>query len=213
MMIRAVLYPGAHLFSTAGGKEQATQILVEKVQDICNKIPAFRREIDWRRGKTQEGKDSCKYIFKNGSIIENLAARETSRGRRFHSGVIEECVGVDQKMLQEVVIPTMNVSRRATSGEVVEEEPLNQAQLFITTAGYKNTYSYNKLIQLLVRMVIEPEKAFVMGGSWRIKLTGVRLKRRELFDKQGLFINKLTGEERKLYPVPSSEKRRCRDYP
>lgn len=168
MMIRAILYPGAHLFSTAGGKEQATQILVEKVQDICNKIPAFNREIDWRRGKTTAGKDSCKYVFKNGSIIENLAARETSRGRRFHSGVIEECVGVDQKMLQEVVIPTMNVSRRATSGEVVEEEPLNQAQLYITTAGYKNTYSYNKLIQLLVRMVIEPKKAFIMGGSWRI---------------------------------------------
>lgn len=95
MMIRAILYPGAHLFSTAGGKEQATQILIEKVGDICKKIPAFKREIDWRRGKTQEGKDSCKYIFKNGSIIENLAARETSRGRRFHAGIIEECVGVD----------------------------------------------------------------------------------------------------------------------
>lgn len=62
----------------------------------------------------------------------------------------------------------MNVSRRCTSGEVVESESLNQSQLYITTAGYKNTYSYNKLIQLLIRMVIEPEKAFVLGGSWRI---------------------------------------------
>lgn len=62
----------------------------------------------------------------------------------------------------------MNVSRRCTSGEVVESESLNQSQLYITTAGYKNTYSYNKLIQLLVRMVIEPEKAFIMGGSYRI---------------------------------------------
>lgn len=131
MMIRAILYPGAHLFSTAGGKEQATQILVEKIGDICTKIPAFKREINWNRGATREGKDSCKYVFKNGSVIENLAARETSRGRRFHAGVIEECVGVDQKMLQEVVIPTMNVSRRCTSGEVVESESLNQSQLYI----------------------------------------------------------------------------------
>lgn len=167
-MIRAILYPGAHLFSTAGGKEQATQILTEKIGDICTKIPAFKREIDWRRGVTKEGKDSCKYVFKSGSIIENLAARESSRGRRFHAGIIEECVGVDQKMLQEVVIPTMNVSRRCTSGEVIEEEAINQAQLYITTAGYKNTYSYNKLIQLLIRMVVEPDKAFVLGGSWRI---------------------------------------------
>lgn len=104
-MIRCILYPGAHVFSTAGGKEQAAQILQEKVQDICDKIPAFRREIDWRRGQTQEGKDHCKYIFKNGSDFENIAARESSRGRRKHAGLIEECVGVDQKILQEVLIP------------------------------------------------------------------------------------------------------------
>ena len=168
LLIRGILYPGAHLFSTAGGKEQAAQILQEKIQDICNKIPAFNREIDWSRGATKVGKDSCKYILKNGSTIENLAARESSRGRRFHAGLIEECVGVDQKILQEVVIPTMNVSRRCMSGEVREEEVLNQSQIYITTAGYKNTYSYEKLIQLLVRMVVEPEKAFIMGGTWRI---------------------------------------------
>jgi hypothetical protein len=95
LLIRAILYPGARLFSTAGGKEQAAQILQEKIDDICNKIPAFSREIDWSRGATRVGKDSCKYILKNGSTIENIAARESSRGRRMHAGLIEECVGVD----------------------------------------------------------------------------------------------------------------------
>lgn len=104
-MIRAILYPGAQLFTTAGGKEQAATILYEKVNDICTKIPAFKKEIDWRRGETQEGKDHCKYVFKSGSSIENIAARESSRGIRKHGGVIEECVGVDQKMLQEVILP------------------------------------------------------------------------------------------------------------
>jgi hypothetical protein len=52
LMIRCILFPGADLFSTAGGKEQAAQILQEKVEDICKKIPAFKNEIDWRRGKT-----------------------------------------------------------------------------------------------------------------------------------------------------------------
>lgn len=104
-MIRAILYPGAKLFSTAGGKEQASQILQEKVSDICAKIPAFRREIDWSRGATREGKDQCRYVFKSGSTLENLAARESSRGRRFTCGILEECVGIDQKILQEVIIP------------------------------------------------------------------------------------------------------------
>lgn len=84
-MIRAILYPRAHLFSTAEGKEQAAKILQEKVDDICQKIPAFQREIDWTRGETRISKDSCVYKFKNGSTIENLAATERSRGKRFHA--------------------------------------------------------------------------------------------------------------------------------
>lgn len=167
-MIRCILYPGAHLFSTAGGKEQAAQILQEKVNDICAKIPAFKREIDWRRGQTQMGKDKCKIIFKNGSDIENVAARESSRGLRKHAGLIEECVGVDQDMLQQVIIPLMNVSRQCLDGTTQEDEVLNQSQLYITTAGYKNTYSYEKLIQTLVQMIIQPDKAYIMGGTWRI---------------------------------------------
>lgn len=105
MLIRGILYPGARLFSTAGGKEQAAQILQEKISDICQKIPAFTREIDWSRGATRIGKDQCRYVLKSGSTIENVAARESSRGRRFHAGLMEECVGIDQKILQEVIIP------------------------------------------------------------------------------------------------------------
>lgn len=149
---------------------EASQILQEKTRDICNKIPSFRREIDWRRGKTQEGKDSCRYIFKNGSAYGNVAARESSRGLRKHGGLIEECVGVDQRILQEVLIPMMNVSRRCADGTVQEDEVLNQSQLYITTAGYKNTYSYEKLIQTLVQMITEPGKAFIMGGTYRIPI-------------------------------------------
>ena len=170
-MIRCVLYPRANIFSAAGGKEQSAQILSEKVEDICTKIPAFRREINWDRGGgTVQGKDHCCFVFKSGSTLENVAANERSRGLRKHAGLIEECVGVDQKILQEVLIPMMNVSRRCMDGSVQTDEVLNQSQIFITTAGYKNTFSYDKLIQMLVQMVVEPGKAFVMGGTYRVPI-------------------------------------------
>ena len=168
LMCRCVLYPGAKLFVTSGGKEQAAGIVKEKVGEICTLVPAFYKEIDWSRGQTQEGKDYCKYIFKNGSYFDNIAARESSRGKRRHGGLVEECVGVDGTILSEVIIPTMNVSRRCLDGSVHPEETLNKSQIYVTTAGWKNTYPYDKLITLLVRMVVEPEKAIVMGGTWRI---------------------------------------------
>ena len=168
LMCRCILFPRCNLFVTSGGKEQASGILKDKVNEICTLIPALRNEIDWRRGKTLEGKDYCKYIFKSGSTLDNIAAKESSRGKRKHGGLVEECVGVDGKILQEVIIPTMAISRRAMDGTKHEDESLNKSQIFITTAGYKATFSYDKLIQFLVRMIIKPEKCMVLGGTWRL---------------------------------------------
>ena len=176
LMIRCILYPRANLFVTSGGKEQAAGILKDKVNEICTLIPAFDREIDRRRGKTnvaiggqdQEGKDYCKYVFKSGSTLDNIAARESSRGKRRHGGLVEECVGVDDQILREVIIPTMAIPRRAMDGSKQPEETLSKSQVFVTTAGYKGTYPYERLIGFLVRMVTQPERCMVMGGTWRL---------------------------------------------
>lgn len=36
-----------------------------------------------------------------------------------------------------------------------------------TTAGYKNTYSYDRLIGMVVRMITQPNRCMVLGGTWR----------------------------------------------
>jgi cytidylate kinase len=90
-------------------------------------VPAFEKEIDRRPGKTRTGKDITRYVFKNGSIIDNLAASEKSRGKRRQAGLLEECVGIDGKILQEVLVPTMNVSRRCKDGTVQESETPNKS--------------------------------------------------------------------------------------
>ena len=46
-----------------------------------------------------------------------------------------------------------------------------------TTAGWKNSFAYEKLIQLLIQQIIEPTEAFVMGGSWRIPVMEKLLKK------------------------------------
>jgi hypothetical protein len=71
----------------------------------------------------------------------------------------------------------MNIDRECMDGTVQEAETLNKSQIYVTTAGWKNTFPYNKLIQLLIRMVLDPEKAIVMGGTWRIPvLAGLQSK-------------------------------------
>lgn len=105
LMIRCDLYPGSHLFVTTGGKEQAAGIAKEKVDELCKLIPGLNNELDLTRGKTKTSKDNIELIFKNGSKLDIMAARQSSRGKRATGGLIEECILIDKTLLNEVIIP------------------------------------------------------------------------------------------------------------
>ena len=105
LMLRCILYPGSHLFVTTGGKEQAAGILKEKQEELCKLIPGLNNELDLSRGKTKTSKDNIEIIFKNGSKLDIMAARQSSRGKRKTGGLMEECILIDQTLLNEVIIP------------------------------------------------------------------------------------------------------------
>ena len=177
LMLRCVLYPGSHLFVTTGGKEQAAGIAKEKSDELCKLIPGLKNELDMTRGKTKTSKDNIELIFKNGSKLDIMAARQSSRGKRATGGLMEECILIDQTLLNEIIIPTMNVDRRLPDGSRVEEETVNKSQIYVTTAGWKNSFAYEKLIELLIRQIIYPDEAVVMGGTWRIPVMEKLLKK------------------------------------
>lgn len=139
LMLRCILYPGAKLFITSGGKEQAASIAKEKIAELCELIPALNREIDNRPGKSLYGKDYVKIEFKNGSRLDIVAARNSARGGRRHGGLMEEVILIDGTALNEVIIPLMNVSRRAANGEVDPDETLNKSQVYVNFFGQKVT--------------------------------------------------------------------------
>ena len=168
LMLRCILYPGSHLFVTTGGKEQAAGIAKEKVEELCKLIPGLKNEIDWSRGASKASKDFVEYKFKNSSKLDIMAARQSSRGKRATGGLMEECILIDQTLLNEVIIPTMNVDRRLSDGSRHREEVINKSQIYVTTAGWKNSFAYEKLIQILIQQIIEPNEAVVLGGTWRI---------------------------------------------
>ena len=166
LMIRCILYPNSHLFVTTGGKEQAASITIAKIEEICKLIPGLNNEINWDRGVSTKSKDNVKYVFKNGSTIDILAARQSSRGQRRTGGLMEECVLIDGDILNEVIIPTTNVDRRLSDGSRHKEENVNKSQIYITTAGWKNSFAYHKLIQILINSILDPDEYMIMGGTY-----------------------------------------------
>ena len=167
LMIRCILYPNSHLFVTTGGKQQAASITIAKIQEICKLIPGLNNEINWDRGVSTRSKDNVKYVFKNGSTIDILAARQSSRGQRRTGGLMEECVLIDGDILNEVIIPTTNVDRRLSDGTRHKEENVNKSQIYITTAGWKNSFAYKKLVQILINSILDPDEYMIMGGTYQ----------------------------------------------
>lgn len=90
LMTRCILFPGSHAFVTTGGKEQAASITREKVDEICRLIPGFKNEINWERGQSKASNKDVEYKFKNTSVLDIMAARQSSRGSRYTFGLIEE---------------------------------------------------------------------------------------------------------------------------
>jgi len=171
LMLRCILYPNSHLFVTTGGKEQAASITIAKIEEICKLIPQLNNEINWDRGVSKKSKDDVKYVFKNGSSLDILAARQSSRGQRRTGGLMEECVLIDGDILNEVIIPTTNVDRLLPDGTRHKEEVINKSQIYITTAGWKNSFAYDRLIELLVQSVIEPNETMIIGGTYETPVT------------------------------------------
>lgn len=168
LIIKCVLYPNAKYFVTTGGKDQAASIVSSKVAEIRRLIPGFDKEMKLGRGESKTGKDDFQIDFKSGSVLTVFAASERTRGQRATGGLIEEAILVDGTILNEIIIPTMNVDRRLPDNTRDPDEVANKSQIYVTTAGYKGTFAYQKLVEILIQQAYAPQLAMAIGGTWRI---------------------------------------------
>lgn len=166
LLLRSILYPGIKLFISSGTKKQAAGIAKEKLDELLNMIPALENEIKGGASGIRKGPDYVEIDFMNNSNLVIVGVANSTRGGRRHGGLIEEAILVDGTKLNEVILPLMNVDRRASNGKVDPNEN-HKAHSFITTAGYKNTFAYKKQIQFLIWQVLLG-KGFVIGGDYNI---------------------------------------------
>ena len=158
---------------TAGTNKQAAEIAKQKViDDLWMKFPLLANEMQRRKiaGKILDaykaGKDYVEFNFKNGSSL----GLGNVRGLRKESLIFEEVIEQDETKVNEVYIPLLNRPRAMSNGLINPYEPQSQ-QIYITTAGFQGTFAYQKLIEILCRSVLEPERYFVLCGTYRIPLS------------------------------------------
>lgn len=71
--------------------------------------------------------------------------------------------------LNNIVLPLMNVERRTKNGDLNEKEP-QQIQLWMSSAGDKNTFCYDKAIEMMELSIINPTHSFIFGCDYRVPM-------------------------------------------
>lgn len=171
--LHCMFIPRHNTTITAGSNKQAAEIAKQKiVDDLWVKFPLLGNEMQKRRvaGKLLDpynmGKDYVEFKFKNGSSL----GLGNVRGLRKESLILEEVIEQDEIKVNEVYIPLLNRPRAMSNGLINPYEPQSQ-QIYVTTAGYQGTFAYQKVIEALCRSVLDPQKYFVLTGTYRIPLS------------------------------------------
>lgn len=162
-ILSCIFLPNSKRFLVSQYKKASLDIAKQKIEEIFRWWPLLKNELEYLKQST----DYIEIKFKNGSIFHVLALSASSRGQRATGGVVEEAALIDGTLLNEVIIPMMNVPRPQVNGFVNADEPHAQ-QIYITSAGSKTTFAYEKLIELVVNEVIDPDDYFVCGSSYEL---------------------------------------------
>src|SRR5699024_10651218 len=103
---------------------------------MYNNSPNFRREVS----ELKLGANETYVRFKNGSKIEAVVSNDNSRGYRANILIVDEFRLVPKSVLDEVLIPFLNVNRIPPYLSNPKYKHLSEEnkEIYISSSWYKN---------------------------------------------------------------------------
>jgi ribonucleoside-diphosphate reductase alpha chain len=167
----ACCFPNITLSITASTKESAVKIWKDKHDEILRFYPSFAANIK----SANFSKDSGRVEFINGSVVDNLANSQQSKGLRRRRGGLEESALIDKDTYDDCIEPIFNMARITMTGDIDPEE-LNGAINRYSTSGYKNSDEFSKILTMS-RDMTDLKGTFVFGSDWFIPVHFGRQKK------------------------------------
>lgn len=168
-----IFRPGSHVFNCAPGKAQGAKIANQKIHQLWDLLPLLKEEIV---GEGNFGADYVKLTFRNGSIMDIMSPINSTRGNRATAGILDEYRDHDADDINEIILPLLNVDRPMANQDKNPYEP-QQVQMWISSASDKNTFAYDKTIEMMELAIIDPDDVFIWGFDYRVPVfTGLLSK-------------------------------------
>nr|DAX83978.1 MAG TPA: large terminase [Caudoviricetes sp.] len=181
--LKCVLYPNNKLALAMPTKDQSARVVKEKIDEIVRDYPLLANEIDESNCSYQ--KDYVKIAFKNGSTLDTLTVGQSSRGLRCYGISMEEIVDerMNAKILNEVIEPIVAQPRPIPNFGADVENEYSMTKAYVTTAGTKQSYCYEKFASLFQEMT-QGKATIVLGTSYEMGTYFGTLTESEVIDKK-----------------------------
>lgn len=160
-----LLFPNISLAISAQTKETAVQLLSDKWGEISKHFPLLDGELLERPKFTHH---YAGIVFKNDSCLDVLANTQSAKGNRRRRLTIEESALLNNGLFEDALHPVVEVPR-LTVGKlgIVDPCELNQSVHFFTTAGFKGSDEYGRVMSMVEEME-NLNGVIVLGSNWQL---------------------------------------------
>lgn len=171
---RCILFPRTQICIVSGTRGQAVLVLQKIIQEMKPKSRELCLEIDERH--TQINTEKAQVAFKNNSVIRVVTASDTARGNRCNVLVIDEFRLVSKDTIDTVLKHFLKYKRQPDYIELTDEERLAEydkeknLSMYLSSAWYKNHWSYTKCTDTFNAMLDPKRRQFVCAFPYQLSL-------------------------------------------
>lgn len=184
-VIRCILFPKTKICVASATRSQANEVL-SKIEDDFMKNNGWgsdnlRREIS----ECSIGANKAVIKFKNGSWIRVVTASDNARGARANIVVCDEFRMVDKNIIDTVLMRFLSSPRHPAYLDNPEYEHLEERNkaMFMSSAWYKNHWSYEQAKSYFANMLDDTRKFFVCSLPYQISIKERLLSRDQIEDE------------------------------
>lgn len=171
---RCILYPGTKVVITSGTRGQSINVL-EKIQtelmpvssNLCN-------EIDM--AKTKFSGQDAKVMFKNSSYIKVVTASDNARSNRANILIVDEFRMVKKDTIDTVLKKFLTSRRMPPYKDLTDDERKVEyakepnKSCFLSSAYFKDHWSFNKMLDTFKLMLDDSKTDFVCGFPYQLSV-------------------------------------------
>lgn len=171
---RAILYPGTKICIASGTRGQAINVLEKILLELKPISPELRAEIDEKQSKVNG--TNAQIVFFNTSVIKVVTASDSARGNRCNVLLLDEYRLISKDTIDTVLRKFLTLRRLPRYEELSTEERKlewdkeKNLTLWLTSAFFKDHWSYTKCVETFRAMLDDKHNQFVCGFPYQLSI-------------------------------------------